>query len=448
MAYTGKLSRELDRLKLKEGDRIRVVKGKDTFEGILMPQPFDSDHIALKLDNGYNIGIKFDKSVELTKSKTREPDTIEREYEAETKPGHSHPKLRYDKSKPTISILSTGGTIASKVDYRTGGVYASYTAEDMVATAPELKEIANIDSRLVFNIMSEDMTPKEWPKMVTETAKALNKGAVGAVITHGTDTMHFSSAALSFMLRGLGKPVVFTGAQRSSDRGSSDSFMNLVCSAHVAAKANLGEVCLCMHGSTNDEFCYAHRGTKVRKMHTSRRDAFKSVNDRPLLKVHPDGRMERVNKRFRERDDTKKVRADTKFEGKIALIKAYPGSDPGILDFHLSRGCKGFVIEGTGLGHVPTMCKASWIKPVKKLTSDGIPVVVAPQALYGRINPNVYSNLRRLYEGAGAIPGEDMLPETAYVKLGWVLAHAREFEEIQKMMLTDIAGEINPRLEE
>ncbi|HDD72516.1 MAG TPA: Glu-tRNA(Gln) amidotransferase GatDE subunit D, partial [Candidatus Aenigmarchaeota archaeon] len=223
----------------------------------------------------------------------------------------------------------------------------------------------------------------------------------------------------------------------------SDAGMNLICSCY-AAISDIAEVGVCMHGEMSDSFCLFIRGTKVRKMHTSRRDAFRPINDLPLAKVWPSGRIEVVNRNHRKRGDGE-VELDARFEPRIALLKAYPGSEPEIIDFLVSKGYRGFVIEGTGLGHVPTFAEKSWIKTIKRHVKDGIPFVVAPQTLYGRINPRVYTNLRILYMDAGAIPGEDMLPETAYVKLGWVLGHTQDMDEVRRLMLTNHAGEITER---
>jgi glutamyl-tRNA(Gln) amidotransferase subunit D len=301
-----------------------------------------------------------------------------------------------------------------------------------------------------FTVASEDMNYTHWQKLAELVAKELNKGARGVMVTHGTDTLHFTSAALSFMLKNLTKPVALVGAQRSPDRGSFDGAMNLICGSYFTGYSGIGEVSVVMHGTTNDDFCLAHRGTKVRKMHTSRRDAFRSINDLPLAKIWPNGKIEITNQNYK-RFENKKVVADTKFEPKVALVKSYPGSDPEILDWYVSRGFKGIVIEGTGLGHVPTGesgvkvgefdQKSSWIPHIKRAVKNGIVVIITSQALYGRVHPFVYRNLRLVYE-AGGIYGEDMLPEVAYIKLGHVLGHTKDAEKAKQMMLTNVCGEI------
>jgi glutamyl-tRNA(Gln) amidotransferase subunit D len=422
----------------KSGDKVKVIAEKEEFEGILMPRPdiLGKDITVIKLDNGYNIGIE--------KKKITKIEVIE-QY-SQKKPAKS--ELKQKKGLPNITILSTGGTISSKIDYKTGGVYADYTAEDFVAMCPELANIANLKAKKIMSIMSEDIGPKDWLFIAKEIEKELNNGADGIVITHGTDTLHFSTAAVSFLLKDLGKPVVFTAAQRSIDRGSSDAFMNLVCAVTAAAKFNAAEVTTCMHGSTNDDYCFLIRGTKVRKMHTSRRDAFRSINELPLAKVFEDGKIEILNQNFKPKSDSK-VKAVEEFEEKTALILVYPGMNPKIIDFYVNEGYKGIVLSATALGHVPTEnSKINLIPHIKKAIEKGIPVIISSQALYGRVHPLVYTNLRKLSVELNCIFVEDMHPETAYVKLGYVLAQTKDMEKIKELMLTNIAGEITERSNE
>lgn len=442
MAYSKKIQNVLKKKGIKEGDRIIV----GDYEGLLMPSPDvtgSPDHVVLKLDNGYNVGIKYEKGLRIEKSRRPEPKMVKEEYEREVEEHHIR-KLEEKKDHPTVTVLSVGGTIASKVDYRTGAVSAAMTAKDLVAQVPELLDIAHIEVETLFEVMSEDMGPEHWVKIAKEVGKQLGKSD-GVVITHGTDTMHYTSAALSFMLRGLNKPVVLTGAQRSSDRGSSDAFLNLICSVH-SARSDVAEVTVCMHGEPDDSYCFLMRGTKVRKMHATMRNTFRPINDYPIAKVWPDGKMEFIKNDYHRRGKDK-LEIDAKFEEKVALLKVYPGSEPKLVNWLVKQGFKGIVIEGTGLGHVPTKAKKSWIPSIKKAVESGVPVVVATQTLYGRVNPNVYSNLRVLYYEAGAIPAMDMLPETTYVKLGWVLAHTKSLKHVREMMLTNYAGEFNERLQ-
>jgi glutamyl-tRNA(Gln) amidotransferase subunit D len=438
--YSSEIELLLKSKKITPGDRIEAVKKDASYEGILLPRTAVGDQscLVLKLDNGYNIGVKFEKGMQIKKLPGKK--ALER-----------FPKLQFKQKAdlPKISLLATGGTIASRIDYLTGGVKMAFTPQEIFFAVPELVSIASFKTvKELSNLASEDLWYKNWQQMAEEAAKELNKGARGVIITHGTDTMHFSSAALSFMLNNLSGPVIFTGAQRSSDRGSSDTTMNLICAAQIATKSNIAEVGVCMHAESSDSFCFFTRGTKVRKMHTSRRDAFRPINDLPFAKVWQSGEMQVLNQNYRKAGQGK-TEADTKFEPRVALIKAYPGADPDFIDYLVSSDFKGIVIEGTGLGHVPTQTpepERSWIKSIQNAIRSGVPVVITSQTLYGRTHSHVYRNLRIL-DSAGVIWGEDMLPETAYVKLGWVLGHTNEMEKIRELMKKNIAGEISERSE-
>lgn len=417
---------------LEVGDLVRVVKREEeellTFEGLVMP-PYElspGETLVIKLDNGYNVGILIDaiESVEVLEKTVEKPGMKFREI------------LPKKEGLPNVAILGTGGTIASRIDYKTGAVHPAFTAEELAKAVPEIFEMANITPRLIMNILSEDMKPEYWVKIAEEVAKALNSGEDGVVIAHGTDTMGYTVAALSFILRNLTKPVVLVGAQRSSDRPSSDAAMNLTCAVKMAT-SDVAEVMVVMHGETSDTYCLAHRGTKVRKMHTSRRDAFRSINDVPIAKVWKD-RIEFLRSDYRRRSEGEVV-VDRKMEEKVVILKIYPGISGELLDFLVDRRYKGVVIEGTGLGHVPQ----EFIPHVQRAVEEGVAVCVTSQCLYGRVNLNVYSNGRKLLK-AGAIPCEDILPETAYVKLMWILGHTNDLEEVRKMMLTNYAGEITP----
>jgi glutamyl-tRNA(Gln) amidotransferase subunit D len=445
--YSKKIQAVLKKKGMKTGERIKIKKLSKHYEGLLMPKSElgDPNCIIIKLDSGYNVGIRFDEKTEIKKVKQTEPKEVKEEKEFELgKIKKKLLKVRFDPKKPPISLIATGGTIASRVDYRTGGVYMLMDPHEFLYNVPELKNIVNIKKiSRPFTKASEDMDYTDWQTIAKEAAKHLNSDINGVIITHGTDTLHFTAAALSFMLRDLSKPVVLTGAQKSSDRGSSDAGMNIICSSY-AAISNIAEVGICMHGSMNDDYCLLIRGTHCRKMNTIRRDAFRPINELPLAKVWPAGKVEILNKDFKKRSKGN-VRPDVKFEPKVALVKAYPGSEPGIIDFLIKKGYKGFVVEGLGLGHVPTFAKKSWIETIKNAVNSGIPFVVTSQTIYGRVNPNVYTNLRILYHEAGAIPGEDMLSEVAYVKLGWVLGHTKNMKKIKEMMLTNYSHEITER---
>jgi len=403
------------------GDRVSAERDGVTYVGTLMPSR-RSDHIVIKLDNGYNIGLKTEKSrVELI------------EKGVAVKPPQK--SLRSRPGLPQVSILSTGGTIASKVDYRTGAVTSQFSAGEIISSIPELEDIANYNAKVIYTILSENMRSEYWSELARAVASEIKSGAEGVIITHGTDTMMYTAAALSFMLR-TPVPVVIVGSQRSSDRPSSDASMNAICAATVAV-SDIAEVCVVMHGTTCDDHCAIHRGTRVRKMHTSRRDAFWSMGQHRIGKVDYLSREIETFINYRHRDEVD-LEVRDKVEPKCALVKYTPGAPPEVMDYYIDKGYKGLVIEGTGLGHVAS----NWIDSIKKATDAGVPVVVTSQCLRGRICDRVYDTGRYMLD-AGAVQGEDMLPEVALVKLMWVLANSSGIEEAKEMMRISIAGEIS-----
>src|SRR3990172_885559 len=427
MKYPPRIRALLDPAKADQGDTVVIRARGERYSGILMPHHGFSgeDILTIKLTNGYNIGIEIAdiEAVEVTGKGA--PVTVDRKLPPATE------------DKPTIAVLGTGGTIASYVDYRTGAVHPAVTAEELVFSVPELLEIANVRARVIYSIYSENLKPENWQRLAREAAKELNAGAAGVIIPHGTDTLHFTTAALSFMLRDLTGPVVVVGSQRSSDRPSSDASSNLLAAAHVAA-ANLGEVVAVMHGETSDADAAIHRGTKVRKMHASRRDAFRSLNAPPLGRVRPDGRVD-LSERALPRSKGP-VAVDDRLEPDVGMFTFYPGQRPsevaGIL-----QGLRGAVVAGTGLGHVAH----DLIPVLGKASRDGVVVVMTTQTLQGRVSMNVYDTGRDLLK-AGGVSGGGMLPETAYVKLMWVLAHTRDPAEAARAMATNVAGELNPSI--
>ncbi len=427
MEYPPKIRAVLDRAHADQGDAVAVTARGETYAGVVMPHHGFSgeDILTVKLGNGYNIGIAVEDITDLKVTSKHVPGKVER---------HLPPP---SKDKPTLAVLGTGGTIASYVDYRTGAVHPAVTAEELIFSVPELLDVANVKARVIYSIYSEDLKPENWQHLARETAAELNAGATGVLIPHGTDTMHFTTAALAFMLRDLTGPVVVVGSQRSSDRPSSDAASNLLCGARVAT-ADLGEVVAVMHAETSDNYCWIHRGTKMRKMHSSRRDAFRSMNLEPLGKVRPEGPVDLTGPVLPRAPGPAKV--DDKLDLDVALVHFYPGMRPAVLENCL-EGAHGIVLAGTGLGHVAH----DLIPVVKKAVRDGVAVVMTTQTLQGRVSMRVYDTGRDLIK-AGAIGGEDMLPETAYVKLMWVLGHTRDPPEVAKAMSTNVAGEINPRI--
>jgi len=428
--YRGEALHVLLEAGVKVGDLIRIVKDDISYEGILIPRSElgDDKHIVIKLQNGYNIGVRITPNLRVERLGPG------------VRPAFIPPPLPKPKPNlPKVSIISTGGTIASRVDYRTGAVRPALSASDLYSVVPELSDIAVIHAEILFSLFSENLTAKHWAEMARAVAKHIEDGASGVVIAHGTDTMAYTSAALSFALQNLPVPVVLVGAQRSSDRPSSDAAVNLIGAVTAAAKGPFAEVVLAMHEDISDRSVVLHRGTKVRKCHTSRRDAFKSVNASPIARVEG-GRVIMLTEDYRGRNPDRRLVLKANFEEKVALIKFYPGLDPRVIDWYVDEGYRGIVLEGTGLGHVSSSCFPS----IRRAIRNGVIVAMTSQCIWGRVNMNVYDTGRDLL-AMGVLPLGDMLPETALVKLMWVLGQTEDVEEAKRLMTTSIAHELSAR---
>jgi len=424
---------------INPGDRIRLALGKRTIEGTLMPriESGNKNAIILKLDSGYNAG--FD---------ARNVKSILKIAGAQEIPRVPALTAKYDDSKPRTAMIATGGTISTRVDYRTGGVFMTLKPEEILQNAPQIANIINLTQvSSPFTIASEDMSITDIQEIAKEAAKLLNAGNHGLIITHGTDILHYTASAIALMLNNPARPIALVGAQRSPDRASFDGSMNLLCAAHYAA-SGIGEIAVVMHANTNDEYCHANPATKVRKMHTSRRDAFRTINGPPIARIYPDGRIDELRENRRANDE--KIVADTRFEDKTALVKLVPGLDPEILQYYADKKYRGLILEGFGLGHVPNETREpgyNWVKAVRRAIDAGVFIGITSQCINGRVNSNVYRNLRDL-AAAGATHLEDMLPETAYIKLGCALGRLKDAGKARKFMLENVAGEFNPRLTE
>jgi len=430
LGYKGEALQRLKQTQAEIGDMIRITKDAETYEGILIPRSEYSDtkHIVIKLKTGYNIGIVIT------------PNTKIEKIGAGTKPAFVAPSLPTQKPNlPKVTIISTGGTIASRVDYRTGAVRPALSASDLYSVVPELSDIATIEAEILFSIFSEDMTTRHWTELAKAVAKRIEKGEDGVIVAHGTDTMGYTAAALSFALQDLPVPVILVGSQRSADRPSSDAATNLTGAVTAAAKAPFAEVALAMHETPSDKAIVLHRGTKVRKCHTSRRDTFKSINTEPLAKVE-NGAVIMLTQNYRKRDKGRKLVLKPNFEEKVALVKFYPGFNHEIIDDLVNKGYKGIVLEGTGLGHISHNC----LNSVRTAVEKGVMVAMTSQCIWGRVDMNVYDTGRD-FLNAGVVPLEDMLSETALVKLMWTLGQTSNPEEAKKLLTTNIASEISPR---
>ncbi len=428
--YKGEALKFLKKAEAEIGDIIRITKNGETYEGILIPRSEygDEKHIIIKLKSGYNVGVRVD------------PTTHVEKVGAGVKPTFTPPALPKQKPDlPKVAIVSTGGTIASRVDYRTGGVRPALSASDLYSVVPELSEIAIIATEILFSLYSENITAKHWSETAKNVAKHIEKGAAGVVVAHGTDTLGYTAAALSFALQDLPVPVIMVASQRSADRPSSDAATNLIGAVKAAATAPFAEVVVAMHETVSDRSIVFHRGTKVRKCHTSRRDTFRSINATPLARTE-NAQITMLVEDYKERNPSRKLNLKPNFDEKVALVKFHPSLNPQIIEWYIDKGYRGIILEGTGLGHVGNYC----LSAIRKATKNDVIVAMTSQCIWGRLGMNVYDTGRDLL-AMGVLPLEDMLPETALVKLMWVFGQTTNIEEAKKLLIENIAHEISPR---
>ena len=428
--YRGALRDRLIREGVRTWSKVRITKGKATYEGLLLPrsQHTADAYVTLKVDTGYNLGVLIDD-----KTKIEETGYKKGNYQL------PHVDVKFKKELPNITLLGTGGTVASRLDYRTGAVLPAFTPEELFSAVPELVYTVNLTPKTLYQILSENFRPEYWVKTAEAITKEIESGVNGVIIGHGTDTMCTTGAAISYFLRNLPVPVVLVGSQRSSDRPSSDGPRNILYAAALAGHENFAETVVCMHGGTSDSYNLIHRATRCRKMHSSRRDTFRTLDDVPLGKIDDSG-VVWFKDDVRPRSPVEDFYLDTKIDPRVGMLYSYPGMNPDILDSMVDLGYHGIIIIGTGLGHVGT----DIYPPLERCKEEEIPVVIVVEPLFGYAHLRVYETGRDML-ARGIIEGSNMLPSAAYTKLIWVLGHTRTVEEVKKLMQTNIAGEITER---
>ena len=425
--YRGYEGDSLEFLKTNQisvGDSVKIL-ADITYSGIIMPRYEHSDdkHIVLKLRSGYNIGLEIEKIEKVEKIKSAEKIVQQDE------------KLEKVAGLPKILLLSTGGTIASKIDYRTGAVTPVLTAEELNSSVPELAKIANIDAEVLLSEYSENITPEHWLQIAEKINEYSKSDYSGIIIAHGTDTMHYTSSFLSFALAGFPIPIVLVGSQRSSDRASSDAALNLIGATKFITESNTKGVYIVMHQDENDDTIACHVGTRVRKNHTSKRGAFQTIGNNPAFIIAENQIQKNISEDFFKISEFQpRIKLDTR----VALVKYYPGYDPKLLDEIIEMGYKGIIFEGTGLGHIGNTMYES----VKKANEKGIFLGMTSQCIDGRIRMTVYESGRDLLD-LGIIPLENMIPEVALVKAMWAMGNFQNGEEIKKIMLENISSEFS-----
>ena len=409
---------------------VEVKAESGSFRGIILPrsETADDKHIVLKLNNGYNVGLDAGTIISMTERGRREAHYKIPEKDFPVDPG-----------KPNIKLFGTGGTIASRLDYRTGAVIPAFSPGELYGSVPELADLCNLKTEKLYGVFSENMGPEQYIHTANCIGEEIKKGTDGIVIGHGTDTMHHTAAILSFMVQDSPVPIVMVGSQRSSDRPSSDAAINLINAVDAAASGDIAEVVVCMFGPTSDQYGLLHRGTRVRKMHSSYRSTFRTIGDIPLAMINRKGLIHLRDDYKHRRTDTD-VKINTAFEEKVTILYYYPNMLPDVVDACVDNNYRGIVIAGTGLGHV----NKPLYKSLQRAIDKGVHIYMTVQTLWGYVQMYVYETGREIM-GLGVVPACNMLPEVAYMKLCWTLGQTDDRLEVERIMLTPINGEITER---
>ena len=429
--YKGRALEVLKKFNVRVWGKAIIETTRGEFQGTVLPRAENDDdtHIVLKIATGYNIGIDI-----FTIKAMKEVGYYKATYKIPEK------EFPYTPNLPKVKLLGTGGTIASRLDYRTGAVIPAFSPGELYGAVPELADICNLSTEKLFAVFSENMGPEQYKALAIAIGKEIENGIDGIIIGHGTDTLSHTAAALTFMVQNSPIPIVLVGSQRSSDRPSSDAALNLMHAAYTAGHSDIAEVMVCMFGPTSDEYGFLHRGTRVRKMHSSYRSTFRTIGDTPLATVSLKDGVRPIKDTYNHRRKDRKAKILPYFEEKVSIVYYYPNMKPDIIDSLVDNGYRGIIIAGTGLGHV----NKPLYPAIERAKKKGVHMFMTVQTLWGYAHMYVYDTGRDLM-AKGIIPAENMLPETAYIKLGWVLGQTDDPEEVKRLMLTPINDEITPR---
>jgi len=428
--YRGKALKILKKFNVRVWGLAEFETTRGKFKGTVLPRAENDDdiHIVIKIETGYNIGISVS-----TITSIKEIDYYKANYKIPEK------EFPYTENLPKVKLIGTGGTIASRLDYRTGAVIPAFSPGELYGAVPELADICNLNTEKVFAVFSENMGPEQYKSLAIAIGKEIENGVDGIVIGHGTDTLHHTANALSFMVQNSPVPIVLVGSQRSSDRPSSDAALNLMHACYAAGHGQIAEVMVCMFGPTSDDYAFLHRGTRVRKMHSSYRSTFRTIGDIPLATVKV-GEVKAIKQEFNHRRKDRNVEIYPFFEDRVTMIYFYPHMHPDTIDSLVDLGYKGIIIVGTGLGHV----NKELYPAIDRAKEKGVAVYMTLQTLWGYVHMFVYETGRELM-AKGVIPLENMLPEAAFIKLGWALGQTDDLEKVKEIMLAPINDEITSR---
>jgi glutamyl-tRNA(Gln) amidotransferase subunit D len=428
--YKGDALNTLKKYNVRVWGQARVNTTRGAFDGTILPRSENDDdqHIVMKISTGYNVGIDIKTITEMEETGYKKAN-----YKIPEK------EFPFTENLPAVKLFGTGGTIASRLDYRTGAVIPAFSPGELYGAVPELADICNLTTEKVFAVFSENMGPKQYMSLAKAIGREIENGIDGIVIGHGTDTLHHTGAALTFMIQNPPVPIILVGSQRSSDRPSSDAALNLMHATYAAGHSDIAEVMVCMFGPTSDEYGLLHKGTRVRKMHSSYRSTFRTIGDTPMATVSRKG-INHIKKEYNHRRRDRSVTIKPYFSDKVTMIYYYPAMKPDIIDSLVDAGYKGIIIIGTGLGHV----NKELYPAIERAHKKGVHMFMTLQTIWGYVHMFVYDTGRDMM-AKGIIPAGNMLPEVAFIKLGWVLGQTEDPEEVKRLMLTPINDDITER---
>lgn len=428
--YRGEALKMLKKFNVRVWGLAEFDTSRGKFKGTVLPRAENDDeiHIVIKIETGYNIGISVSTIISI-----KETDYYKANYKIPEK------EFPYTENLPKVKLIGTGGTIASRLDYRTGAVIPAFSPGELYGAVPELADICNLKTEKVFAVFSENMGPEQYKALAIAIRKEIENGVDGIVIGHGTDTLHHTASALSFMVQNSPVPIILVGSQRSSDRPSSDAALNLMHACYAAGHGQIAEVMVCMFGPTSDDYAFLHRGTRVRKMHSSYRSTFRTIGDIPIATVKV-GEVKILKKEFNHRRKDRNVEIYPFFEDRVTMIYFYPHMHRDTIDSLVDLGYKGIIIVGTGLGHV----NKELYPAIERAKEKGVAIYMTLQTIWGYVHMFVYETGRELM-AKGVIPLENMLPEAAFIKLGWALGQSSDLDKVKEIMLTPINDEITSR---
>ncbi len=428
--YKGRALEVLKKYTVRVWSQAEIYTTRGKFTGTILPRSENDDdkHLVLKIPTGYNVGIDI-----FTITDMKETGYQKAIYKIPEK------EFPYSPDLPNVKLFGTGGTIASRLDYRTGAVIPAFSPGELYGAVPELADICNLTTEKLFAVFSENMGPDQYIALAKGIGKEIQNGIDGIIIGHGTDTLHHTAAALSFMVQNSPIPIILVGSQRSSDRPSSDAALNLIHAAYAAGHGDIAETMVCMFGPTSDEYGFLHRGTRVRKMHSSYRSTFRTIGDTPVATVRR-GKITHIKEEYNQRRKDREVKILPYFSEKVTMLYYYPHMKPDIMDNMIESGYKGIIIVGTGLGHV----NKELYPALERAAAKNVSVFMTLQTIWGYVHMFVYDTGRDMMS-KGVIPAGNMLPEVAFIKLGWALGQTEDPNEIKKIMLTPINDEITRR---